>query len=94
MAKRNPKKPTIKEVGQFSVDIYNYVRKLELRVQELGSTLSLYLEMSGDLDKLNQFAEKKISDLQESGEEPQKHNKRKKESAKRSRASKAGSKPG
>ena len=93
MAKRKARKPTINEVGQFAVDTYNYVRQLEMRVQELGSTLSLYLEMNGDLDKLNQFVEKKVTDLKESGEEPQAHKKRKKEPAKGSRATKTGSKP-
>ena len=93
MAKRKARKPTINEVGQFAVDTYNYVRQLEMRVQELGSTLSLYLEMNGDLDKLNQFVEKKVTDLRESGEEPQKHKKRKKKPAEGSRATKTGSKP-
>ena len=93
MAKRKARKPTINEVGQFAVDTYNYVRQLEMRVQELGSTLSLYLEMNGDLDKLNQFVEKKVTDLKDSGEKPQEHKKRKEEPAKGSRATKTGSKP-
>ena len=92
MSIRKTRKPTIKEVGQFAVDTYNYVRQLEMRVQELGSTLSLYLEMNGDLDKLNQFVENKVADLKESGEKPQKYKKRKKKPAKRSRATKTGSK--
>jgi len=92
MAKRKARKPTINEVGQFAVDTYNYVRQLEMRVQELGSTLSLYLEMNGDLDKLNQFVEKKVNDLKDSGEEPQEHKKRKKKPAEGSRATKTGSK--
>ena len=93
MAKRKARKPTINEVGQFAVDTYNYVRQLEMRVQELGSTLSLYLEMNGDLDKLNQFVEKKVNDLKDSGEEPQEHKKRKEEPAEGSRTTKTSSKP-
>lgn len=93
MAKRKARKPTINEVGQFAVDTYNYVRQLEMRVQELGSTLSLYLEMNGDLDKLNQFVEKKVTDLKDSGEEPQEHKKREEEPTKGGGVAKTGSKP-
>jgi acyl-ACP thioesterase len=90
--KRKPRKPTIKEVGQFSVDTYNYVRQLEQRIGEVMSTLSLYLEMNKDIDKLNKYAEKRMKELQNNEEKSTQHTKRKKKPTKRSRTPKASSK--
>ena len=90
--KRKPRKPTIREVGQFSVDTYNYVRQLEQRIGEVMSTLSLYLEMNKDVDKLNKYAEKRMKELQNNEEKSTQHTYGKKKSAKRSRATKTSSK--
>jgi len=101
MAKTSRKKPTVKQIGEFTLSIYEKVRQLEKIA--IGNSQAFitssrlfehYLEMNGEVDKFNEYLKQKIAKPKEEtlDEENPKHKKRKKKPTKRSRTSKGSSK--
>ena len=91
------KKPTVKQIGEFTLNIYEKVRQLEkIAVGNSQAFLSFsnmfehYLKMKGELDKFNDYLKKKV----EEKDEPRKERKtRKKKQTKGSGTTKTSSKP-
>ena len=84
------KKPTVKQIGEFTLNIYDKVRQLERIAMGNSQVFLQYLEMTGELDKFNDYLKKKV----EEKDEPRKERKtRKKKQTKGSGVTKASSKP-
>jgi len=94
MAKTSKKKPTIKQIGEFTIGIYEKMRHLEKIVILNTKAFEHYLRMNGEVDKFNEYLKKKIAKSEEEifDEEKSQHKTGKKKPTKRSRTSKAGSK--
>ena len=94
MAKTSRKKPTVKQIGEFTLSIYEKVRQLEKIAIGNSQAFLQYLEMNGEVDKFNEYLKQKIAKSKEENldEEKPKHKKGKKKPTKRSRTSKASSK--
>jgi len=94
MAKTSRKKPTVKQIGEFTLSIYEKVRQLEKIAIGNSQAFLQYLEMNGEVDKFNEYLKQKIAKSKEEtlDEENPKHKKRKKKPTKRSRTSKGSSK--
>ena len=88
------KKPTVKQIGEFTLSIYEKVRQLEKIAIGNSQAFLQYLEMNGEVDKFNEYLKQKIAKSKEEtlDEEKPKHKKGKKKPTKRSRTSKASSK--
>ena len=88
------KKPTIKQIGEFTIGIYEKMRQLEKIAIGNSQAFLQYLEMNGEVDKFNEYLKQKIAKPKEEtlDEENPKHKKRKKKPTKRSRTSKGSSK--
>jgi len=95
------KKPTVKQIGEFTLGIYEKVRQLEkITIGNSQAFLAWsemfehYLEMNGEVDKFNEYLKQKIAKSKEESldEEKPKHKKGKKKPTKRSRTPKASSK--
>jgi len=91
MAKTGRKKPTVKQIGEFTLNIYEKVRQLEKIAMGNSQAFIQYLKMKGELDKFNDYLKKKIE--KKDGKERKEHKARKKKQTKRGGASKAGRKP-
>ena len=84
------KKPTVKQIGEFTLNIYDKVRQLERIAMGNSQVFLQYLEMTGELDKFNDYLKKKV----EEKDEPRKERKtRKKKQTKGSGTTKTSSKP-
>jgi len=94
MAKTSKKKPTIKQIGEFTIGIYEKMRQLEKIVIINAKAFEHYLEMNGEVDKFNKYLEREIAKSKEEilDEEKSQHKTGKKKPTKRSRTSKASSK--
>ena len=94
MAKTSRKKPTVKQIGEFTLSIYEKMRQLEKIVVINAKAFEHYLEMNGEVDKFNEYLKQKIAKSKEESldEEKPKHKKGKKKPTKRSRTPKASSK--
>ena len=94
MAKTSKKKPTVKQIGEFTLSIYEKVRQLEKIAIGNSQAFLQYLEMNGEIDKFNEYLKQKIAKSKEESldEEKTKHKTGKKKPTKRSRTSKASSK--
>jgi len=88
------KKPTIKQIGEFTLGIYEKVRQLEKIVIINAKAFEHYLEMNGEIDKFNEYLKQKIAKSKEENlnEEKPKHKTGKKKPTKRSRTAKRSSK--
>ena len=88
------KKPTVKQIGEFTLSIYEKVRQLEKIAIGNSQAFLQYLEMNGEVDKFNEYLKQKIAKSKEEtlDEEKPKHKKGKKKPTKRSRTPKASSK--
>ena len=88
------KKPTVKQIGEFTLSIYEKMRQLEKIVVINAKAFEHYLEMNGEVDKFNEYLKQKIAKSKEESldEEKPKHKKGKKKPTKRSRTPKASSK--
>ena len=88
------KKPTVKQIGEFTLSIYEKVRQLEKIAIGNSQAFLQYLEMNGEVDKFNEYLKQKIAKSKEEilDEEKPKHKTGKKKPTKRSRTSKASSK--
>ena len=95
------KKPTVKQIGKFTLNLYEKVRQLEKIA--IGNSQAFitssrlfehYLEMNGEVDKFNKYLEREIAKSKEEilDEEKSQHKTGKKKPTKRSRTSKASSK--
>ena len=84
------KKPTVKQIGEFTLNIYDKVRQLERIAMGNSQVFLQYLEMTGELDKFNDYLKKKVEEKYE----PRKERKtRKKKQTKGSGTTKTSSKP-
>ena len=94
MAKTSRKKPTVKQIGEFTLSIYEKMRQLEKIVVINAKAFEHYLEMNGEVDKFNKYLERENAKSKEENldEEKPKHKTRKKKPTKRSRTPKASSK--
>jgi len=88
------KKPTVKQIGEFTIGIYEKMRQLEKIAIGNSQAFLQYLEMNGEVDKFNEYLKQKIAKSKEESldEEKPKHKKGKKKPTKRSRTPKASSK--
>ena len=84
------KKPTVKQIGEFTLSIYDKVRQLEQIAMGNSQAFLQYLEMTGEIDKFNDYLKEKVKE--HSNEEGKEHKEGKKKQTKRSRATKTGSK--
>ena len=84
------KKPTIKQIGEFTLGIYEKVRQLEKIVIINAKAFEHYLEMNGEIDKFNEYLKQKIAKSKEENlnEEKPIHKTGKKKPTKRSRTAK------
>ena len=84
------KKPSIKQIGEFTLGIYEKVRQLEKIVIINAKAFEHYLEMNGEIDKFNEYLKQKIAKSKEESldEEKPKHKTGKKKPTKRSRTAK------
>ena len=89
---KNNRKPTIKELGKFSVDTYNYVRYLEKLYIEIKNTLGMYIQMYGDVEKLEKYVKEQLEVLKNENKRPEESTDGKKKPTKGSRATKTSSK--
>jgi len=94
MAKTSKKKPTVKQIGEFTLSIYEKVRQLEAVAIGNSQAFLQYLEMNGEIDKFNEYLKQKIAKSKEESldEEKTKHKTGKKKPTKRSRTTKRSSK--
>ena len=88
------KKPTVKQIGEFTLSIYEKVRQLETVAIGNSQAFLQYLEMNGEIDKFNEYLKQKIAKSKEENldEEKTKHKTGKKKPTKRSRTTKRSSK--
>ncbi|MAC55765.1 MAG: hypothetical protein CME31_24750 [Gimesia sp.] len=88
------KKPTVKQIGEFTLSIYEKVRQLETVAIGNSQAFLQYLEMNGEIDKFNEYLKQKIAKSKEESldEEKTKHKTGKKKPTKRSRTTKRSSK--
>ena len=54
------KKPTVKQIGEFTLSVYEKVRQLEQIAMGNSQAFLQYLEMPGELDKFNDYLKNKI----------------------------------
>ena len=92
------KKPTVKQIGEFTLNIYEKVRQLEkIAVGNSQAFLSFsnmfehYLKMNGELDKFNDYLKNKVEG--QDGEKRKERKTRKKKQTKGSGTTKTSSKP-
>tara|TARA_R110002051_G_scaffold254787_4_gene313775 strand:+ start:275 stop:544 length:270 start_codon:yes stop_codon:yes gene_type:complete len=85
------KKPTVKQIGEFTLSVYEKVRQLEQIAMGNSQAFLQYLEMTGELDKFNDYLKNKIES--KDGETRKVHKARKKKQAKGSGIAKTSSKP-
>ena len=85
------KKPTVKQIGEFTLSIYDKVRQLEQIAMGNSQAFLQYLEMTGELDKFNDYLKNKIES--KDGKARKVRKTRKKKQTKGSGATKASSKP-
>ena len=90
MAKTGKKKPTVKQIGEFTLSIYEKVRQLEKIAIGNSQAFLQYLEMNGEIDKFNEYLKQKIAKSKEENLDEEKpiHKTRKKKPTKRSRTAK------
>ena len=88
------KKPTVKQIGEFTIGIYEKMRHLEKIVILNTKAFEHYLRMNGEVDKFNKYLERENAKSKEENldEEKPKHRTGKKKPTKRSRTSTASSK--
>ena len=98
MAKTSRKKPTVKQIGEFTLSIYEKLRQLEKIAVgnsqvflSFSKTFQHYLEMNGEVDKFNDYLDKKVKEKDE--EERKVRKTRKKKQAKGSGTTKTSSEP-
>tara|TARA_Y100001951_G_C11084263_1_gene153101 strand:+ start:95 stop:388 length:294 start_codon:yes stop_codon:yes gene_type:complete len=94
MAKTGKKKPTVKQIGEFTLSIYEKVRQLEKIAIGNSQAFLQYLEMNGEIDKFNEYLKQKIAKSKEENLDEEKpiHKTGKKKPTKRSRTAKRSSK--
>ena len=92
------KKPTVKQIGEFTLNIYEKVRQLEkIAVGNSQAFLSFsnmfehYLKMKGELDKFNDYLKNKVEG--QDGEKRKERKTREKKSTKGSGTPKTSRKP-
>ena len=101
MAKTSKKKPTVKQIGEFTLSIYEKMRQIEKIA--IGNSQAFitsskmfehYLEMNGEIDKFNEYLKQKIAKSKEESLDEEKpiHKTGKKKPTKRSRTAKTSSK--
>ena len=88
------KKPTVKQIGEFTLSIYEKVRQLEKIAIGNSQAFLQYLEMNGEIDKFNEYLKQKIAKSKEENLDEEKpiHKTGKKKPTKRSRTAKRSSK--
>ena len=91
MAKAGRKKPTVKQIGEFTLSIYEKLRQLERVAVVTSQAFEQYLEMNGEVDKFNDYLDKKVKEKDE--EERKVRKTRKKKQAKGSGTTKTSSEP-
>ena len=91
MAKTGRKKPTVKQIGEFTLNIYDKVRQLERIARGNSQVFLQYLEMTGELDKFNDYLKNKVEG--QDGEKRKERKTREKKSTKGSGTPKTGRKP-
>jgi hypothetical protein len=95
------KKPTVKQIGEFTLSIYEKMRQIEKIA--IGNSQAFitsskmfehYLEMNGEIDKFNEYLKQKIAKSKEENLDEEKpiHKTGKKKPTKRSRTAKRSSK--
>jgi len=84
------KKPTVKQIGEFTLSIYEKVRQLEKIAIGNSQAFLQYLEMNGEIDKFNEYLKQKIAKSKEENLDEEKpiHKTGKKKPTKRSRTAK------
>ena len=85
------KKPTVKQLGNFVLNIYNKMRQIERIAMGNSQAFLQYLEMTGELDKFNDYLKEKVN--QNDAEKTKEHKKGKKKQTKRGGTTKTSSKP-
>lgn len=91
------KKPTVKQIGEFTLNIYEKMRQIEKIA--IGNSQAFitsskmfehYLEMNGEIDKFNEYLKQKIAKSKEESLDEEKpiHKTGKKKPTKRSRTAK------
>jgi hypothetical protein len=91
MAKTGRKKPTVKQIGEFTLNIYDKVRQLERIAMGNSQVFLQYLEMTGELDKFNDYLKNKVEG--QDGEKRKERKTREKKSTKGSGTPKTSRKP-
>ena len=91
MAKTGRKKPTVKQIGEFTLNIYDKVRQLERIAMGNSQVFLQDLEMTGELDKFNDYLKNKVEG--QDGEKRKERKTREKKSTKGSGTPKTGRKP-
>jgi hypothetical protein len=84
------KKPTVKQLGNFVLSVYDKMRQIERIAMGNSQAFLQYLEMTGELDKFNDHLKEKVKGQDNEGRKE--HKKGKKKQTKGSRATKTGSK--
>ena len=85
------KKPTVKQIGEFTLNIYDKVRQLERIAMGNSQVFLQYLEMTGELDKFNDYLKNKVEG--QDGEKRKERKTREKKSTKGSGTPKTSRKP-
>ena len=85
------KKPTVKQLGNFVLSVYDKMRQIERIAMGNSQAFLQYLEMTGELDKFNDYLKEKVD--QNDAEKTKEHKKGKKKQTKRGGTTKTSTKP-
>ena len=91
MAKTGRKKPTVKQIGEFTLSVYEKVRQLEKIAVGNSQAFLQYLKMNGELDKFNDYLKNKVEG--QDGEKRKERKTRKKKQTKGGGTTETSSKP-
>ena len=67
------KKPTVKQLGNFVLSVYDKMRQIERIAMGNSQAFLQYLEMTGELDKFNDYLKEKVD--QNDAEKTKEHKK-------------------
>ena len=71
------KKPTVKQLGNFVLNVYNKMREIERIAMGNSQAFLQYLEMTGELDKFNDYLKEKVKGQDNEGRKEHKKGKKK-----------------